>query len=124
MFFGFLRCFFIIDLYICRIINKTKQNTLNSINDDSDGVVKVSKKIDKYLNNVQDLMKNSQNENSSENNITYDNLYQQYNYFNNMLKSSIFLNNNLNNSEALKESQIALKNMQNINLKYEYFGRE
>ena len=58
-------------------------------------------------------MKNSQNENSSENNITYDNLYQQYNYFNNMLKSSIFLNNNLNNSEALKESQIALKNMQN-----------
>ena len=85
----------------------------NSINDDSDGVVKVSKKIDKYLNNVQDLMKNSQNENSSENNITYDNLYQQYNYFNNMLKSSIFLNNNLNNSEALKESQIALKNMQN-----------
>ena len=94
------------------------------INDDSAGVVKVSKKIDKYLNNVQDLMKknenknnqNGQNSENNNNNFTYDNLYMQYNYFNTMLKSSVILNNNnnnINNSTALKESQIMLKNMQN-----------
>ena len=95
----------------------------NSINDDSAGVVKVSKKIDKYLNNVQDLMKKNENKNNqngqnsdNNNNFTYDNLYMQYNYFNTMLKSSVILNNNnnnINNSTALKESQIMLKNMQN-----------
>jgi tetratricopeptide (TPR) repeat protein len=89
----------------------------NSINDDFDGVLKVSKKIDKYLNNVQDIMKNNEmkndnNENSQDNSVQYNNLYQQYNYFNTMLKSSVNLNNN-NNASALKESQANIKKMQN-----------
>jgi len=89
----------------------------NSINDDFDGVMKVSKKIDKYLNNVQDIMKNKENksfngsDNSQDNNIIqYDNLYQQYNYFNTMLKTSVNFNTN---SSALKESQMNIKKIQN-----------
>ena len=90
----------------------------NSINDDFDGVLKVSKKIDKYLNNVQDIMKNNEskqdnNENPKDNNsVQYNNLYHQYNYFNTMLKSSVNLNTN-NNASALKESQANIKKMQN-----------
>jgi hypothetical protein len=87
----------------------------NTINDDSDGVAKVSKKIDKYLNNVQDLM-NTNNENKNENNnsekVQYNNLYQQYNYYNIMLKSSINFNN-INNASALRESQANIQKMQN-----------
>ena len=64
----------------------------NSIKNDSDGVIKASKKIDKYLTNVQDIIKNN------EKNIQYDNLYNQYNYYNIMLKSSININNINNNS--------------------------
>ena len=85
----------------------------NSINDDFDGVKKVSKKIDKYLNNVQDIMKNNENNNEIKNkndNIQYDNLYQHYNYYNIMLKSSVNFNS-INNTNALKESQ---NNMQKI----------
>jgi tetratricopeptide (TPR) repeat protein len=57
-------------------------------------------------------MKNDNNENSQDNSVQYNNLYQQYNYFNTMLKSSVNLNNN-NNASALKESQANIKKMQN-----------
>ena len=77
----------------------------NSIKNDSDGVIKASKKIDKYLTNVQDIIKNN------EKNIQYDNLYNQYNYYNIMLKSSININNINNNSSAIKESQANFKKM-------------
>ena len=85
----------------------------NSINDDFDGMIQVSKKIDKYLNNVQDIMKSNENKNNQSqdnNNTQYDNLYWQYNYFNTMLKSSINFNST-NNTSALRESQ---KNMQKM----------
>ena len=82
----------------------------NSINDDSQGVMKATKKIDKYLSDVKDILK-EQNKNKSEiknsigEKIQYDNLYLQYSYFNTMLKSSInFIN--------IKESQNNIKNMQ------------
>ena len=82
----------------------------NSINDDSQGVMKATKKIDKYLSDVKDILK-EQNKNKSEiknsigEKIQYDNLYLQYSYFNTMLKSSInFIN--------VKESQNNIKNMQ------------
>ena len=75
----------------------------NSIKNDSDGVIKASKKIDKYLTHVQDIIKNN------EKNIQYDNLYNQYNYYNIMLKSSININNINNNSSAIKESQASFK---------------
>ena len=85
----------------------------NSINDDFDGMIQVSKKIDKYLNNVQDIMKSNENKNNQSqdnNNTQYDNLYWQYNYFNTMLKSSVNFNST-NNTSALRESQ---KNMQKM----------
>ena len=82
----------------------------NSINDDSQGVMKATKKIDKYLSDVKDILK-EQNKNKSEiknsigEKIQYDNLYLQYSYFNTMLKSSInFIN--------IKESQNNIKNIQ------------
>ena len=81
----------------------------NSIKNDSDGVIKASKKIDKYLTNVQDIIKNN------EKNIQYDNLYNQYNYYNIMLKSSININNINNNSSAIKESQASFKKMSENN---------
>ena len=83
----------------------------NSINDDFDGVIKISKKIDKYLSNVQDIMNNKENQNEEKNVIQYDNLYNQYSYYNSMLKSSV----NFNNSSALKESQANIKKLQNKN---------
>ena len=92
----------------------------NSVNDDFDGVIKVSKKIDKYLNNVQDIMKNNEDKNNNnqnynqENNntIQYDDLYWKYNYFNSMLKSSVSFNNE-NNASALRESQANIKKIPN-----------
>ena len=87
----------------------------NSINDDFDGMIQVSKKIDKYLNNVQDLMKSNQNKNNhsqDNNNEQYGNLYWQYNYYNAMLKSSVNFNNT-NNSSALRESQQNMQKMSN-----------
>ena len=83
----------------------------NSINDDFDGVIKISKKIDKYLSNVQDIMNNKENQNEEKNVIQYDNLYNQYSYYNSMLKSSV----NFNNSSALKESQANIKKFKIIN---------
>ena len=93
----------------------------NSVNDDFDGVIKVSKKIDKYLNNVQDIMKNNEDKNNNNqnynqennnNNIQYDDLYWKYNYFNSMLKSSVSFNNE-NNASALRESQANIKKIPN-----------
>ena len=87
----------------------------NSINDDFDGMIQVSKKIDKYLNNVQDLMKSNQNKNNhsqDNNNEQYGNLYWQYNYYNAMLKSSVNFNNT-NNASALRESQQNMQKMSN-----------
>ena len=87
----------------------------NSINDDFDGMIQVSKKIDKYLNNVQDIMKSNQNKNNpsqENNNEQYGNLYWQYNYYNAMLKSSVNYNN-MNNASALRESQQNMQKMSN-----------
>ena len=83
----------------------------NSINDDFVGVIKISKKIDKYLSNVQDIMNNNDINNEDTNVIQYDNLYNQYSYYNSMLKSSV----NFNNTSALKESQANIKKLQNKN---------
>ena len=96
----------------------------NAINDDYEGVLKISKKIDKYLVNVQDIINNMDNNNQKENNRDdfqlikekkekdgYDNLYKQYQFFNTVLKSSV----NFNNSTALKESQANIQKYKNLN---------
>ena len=75
----------------------------NSINSDFDSVMKTSKKIDKYLSDVDDIIKG--NENKEENN-QYNNLYLQYSYFNTILKSSV--NNNYDDSN-FQESTIKMK---------------
>ena len=93
----------------------------NAINDDFEGVLKISKKIDKYLVNVQDIIhnidnnekekvKNSINEGYSlfnkekDEKAEYNNLYKQYQFFNTVLKSSVNFN-----SSAIKESQVDLQ---------------
>ena len=103
----------------------------NEINDDFEGVLKISKKIDKYLSDVKEIISNidtSQNEKGNkiidENNyklikekeekIEYDNLYKQYKFFNTILKSSVNLS-----GEQLKESQANIKKYQNLNNKKE-----
>jgi len=91
----------------------------NSINDDSEGIVKASKKIDKYLTEVNEVAKkkskniqhskdNKDSEDSKKDNMKYQNLYTQYSYYNTMLKSSI----NFNNENVLKESQNNIKKIQ------------
>ena len=101
----------------------------NAINDDFEGVLKISKKIDKYLVNVKEIMsnidmnkneKNIINDNSqinkeNEEKVGYDNLYKQYQFFNTMLKSSV----NFNNSSQIKESQNNIKDFKNLNNKNE-----
>ena len=97
----------------------------NAINDDFEGVLKISKKIDKYLVNVKEIMKNiDDNKNEKEFNIIndnqqnkekeekvgYDNLYKQYQFFNTLLKSSVNFN-----SSAIKESQDNIKEYKNLN---------
>ena len=98
----------------------------NAINDDFEGVLKISKKIDRYLSNVQDIIKNiDNNKNEKEKNmfndanqinkqkdekIGYDNLYKQYQLFNTVLKNSV----NFNNS-AIKESQANIEKYKNLN---------
>ena len=103
----------------------------NAINDDFEGVLKISQKIDKYLNNVKEIISNidsEQNEKEKnmikENNYTinkekeekkqYDNLYKQYEFFNTMLKSSV----NLSGSQ-LKKSQANIKKYKNLDNKKE-----
>ena len=97
----------------------------NAINDDFEGVLKISKKIDKYLVNVQDSITNidknekkkgqkgddfSLFEKENEEKKGYDNLYKQYQFFNTVLKSSVNLNNN-----SIKESQINIQKYKNLN---------
>ena len=77
----------------------------NSINSDFDGVMKTSKKIDKYLSNVDDIIKENENK---EENLQYNNLFLQYSYFNTILKSSV--NNNYDDSN-IQESKIKIKNI-------------
>ena len=81
----------------------------NSINSDLDGVMKASKKIDKYLTDVNDIIKNNKNKDikdSTGNDIQYNDLFLQYSYFNAILKSSV--NNNNDNSA----NQINIKDIQ------------
>ena len=101
----------------------------NAINDDFEGVLKISKKIDKYLVNVKEIMSNidrnknekniindySQINKENEEKVGYDNLYKQYQFFNTMLKSSV----NFNNSSQIKESQNNIKDFKNLNNKNE-----
>ena len=92
----------------------------NAINDDFEGVLKISKKIDRYLSNVQDIIKNIDNNNNDKNmmndikqkeeKVGYDNLYKQYQFFNTVLKNSV----NFNNS-TLKESQANIQKYKNYN---------
>ena len=100
----------------------------NAINDDFEGVLKISKKIDKYLKNVKDIITNidnNQNDRDKDKNmandysllnkekeekVEYDNLYKQYQFFNTVLKSSV----NFNNSQ-IKESQANIQQYKNFN---------
>ena len=100
----------------------------NAINDDFEGVLKISKKIDKYLKNVKDIIiniDNNQNDKDKDKNmandysllnkekeekVEYDNLYKQYQFFNTVLKSSV----NFNNSQ-IKESQANIQQYKNLN---------
>ena len=98
----------------------------NAINDDFEGVLKISKKIDKYLKNVKDIITNiDNNQNDKDKNmlndysllnkekeekVEYNNLYKQYQFFNTVLKSSV----NFNNSQ-IKESQANIQQYKNLN---------
>ena len=82
--------------------------------DDYAEVEKITKKIDKYLVNVQDLIKNSKNlsvnninNNDNKNKNYYNNLYQQYQFYNVLLKSSI------NYNSSVKESQHMIQSYKN-----------
>ena len=82
--------------------------------DDYAEVEKKNKKIDKYLVNVQDLIKNSKNlsvnninNNDNKNKNYYNNLYQQYQFYNVLLKSSI------NYNSSVKESQHMIQSYKN-----------
>ena len=77
----------------------------NSINSDFDGVMKTSKKIDKYLSNVDDIIKENENK---EENLQYNHLFLRYSYFNTILKSSV--NNNYDDSN-IQESKLKIKNI-------------
>ncbi len=93
----------------------------NAINDDFEGVLKISKKIDKYLLNVKDIINNydkNENENNNDSNEFelikekdgYNKLYKQYQFFNTVLKSSVNFN-----SSTIKESQANIKKYKNSN---------
>ncbi len=84
----------------------------NSINSDFDGVMKASKKIDKYLADVSDIIKSNKNSDSKDSkgeNIQYNDLFFQYSYFNTILKSSL---NNLNENSSLQQNNINIKDVQ------------
>ena len=81
----------------------------NSINSDFDGVMKASKKIDKYLADVSDIIKSNKNSDSKDSkgeNIQYNDLFFQYSYFNTILKSSA---NNLNENSSLQKNKKCIK---------------
>ena len=96
----------------------------NAINDDFEGVLKISQKIDKYLTNVKEIISNIDSDEKDSNiivdnsklnrekeeKIEFDNLYKQYQFFNTVLKSSANLSSN-----QLKESQDNIKKLKNIN---------
>ena len=97
----------------------------NAVNDDFEGVLKISKKIDKYLKNVKEIINNIDNNESQKyinsndglllNNINdekkeYGNLYNQYAFFNTVLKSSVMSSNS-----AIKESEVYIRNYKNSN---------
>ena len=77
-----------------------------SIKNDSDGVLKAAKKIEKSLSDMNDI------KDSKESNIGYDNLFLQYSYFNTMLKSSVFASDNTN----IKKIQKKITNQSEIDL--------
>ena len=90
----------------------------HAINDNYEGVVHISKKIDKYLGNVEDIMKNINN-NSKESKdlrekVEYNNLLNHYKFFNTILKTSINIHNN-----NLKESQLEIKKIPSLDNKSE-----
>ena len=96
----------------------------NAINDDFEGVLKISKKIDKYLLNVKDIINNIDNNQNKKDNDSnefqlikekeekdgYNNLYKQYQFFNTVLKSSVNFN-----SSTIKESQANIQKYKNSN---------
>ena len=85
----------------------------NAINDDFDGMSKMSKKIDKYLGNVNNIIQNMSKSEDVDNKRTiklYDGLYQQYQMYNTLLKTSI----NINNS-SINDSKIAPKELKKFN---------
>ena len=80
----------------------------NSINSDIDGVMKASKKIDKYLSDVSDIIKSDKNDDSKEEKIQYNDLFYQYSYFNTILKSSV---NSVNENSSLQQNNINIKDV-------------
>ena len=80
----------------------------NSINSDIDGVMKASKKIDKYLSDVSDIIKSDKNDDSKEEKIQYNDLFYQYSYFNTILKSSV---NSINENSSLQQNNINIKDV-------------
>jgi tetratricopeptide (TPR) repeat protein len=73
-------------------------------------MIKASKKLDKYLSDVNEIVKEESKESGGEkklkkDNIQYKDLYLKYSFFNTMLKSSV----NFNNEVALKESQNSVR---------------
>ena len=80
----------------------------NSINSDIDGVMKASKKIDKYLSDVSDIIKSDKNDDSKEEKIQYNDLFYQYSYFNTILKSSV---NSINDNSSLQQNNINIKDV-------------
>ena len=92
----------------------------NSINSDIDGIMKASKKIDKYLSDVNDIIKTNNNDDSKDSkgeNIQYNDLFFQYSYFNTILKSSV---NNINDNSSLQQNNIDIRDVQKkINKKSE-----
>lgn len=82
------------------------------LNDDYCQVEKITKKIDKYLSNVQDIIKSPDNDDEKQKNEKniYKQLYQQYQVFNVMLKSSICLDN-----KSIKSNIETIKNFKSSN---------
>ena len=80
----------------------------NSINSDIGGVMKASKKIDKYLSDVSDIIKSDKNDDSKEEKIQYNDLFYQYSYFNTILKSSV---NSINENSSLQQNNINIKDV-------------
>jgi tetratricopeptide (TPR) repeat protein len=70
--------------------------------------MKASKKIDKYLSDVSDIIKSDKNDDSKEEKIQYNDLFYQYSYFNTILKSSV---NSINENSSLQQNNINIKDV-------------